>query len=427
MEIKQLELKDLIPYANNPRKKQAVDKVASSLKEFGWQQPIVVNEENVIIAGHTRYQAAQKLGFTKVPVQIAKGLTDAQVKAYRILDNRANQDALWDDELLKIEVQDLDKMDIDLALTGFDDKELDKLLYEEKEGLTDEDAVPEEVEPRVKQGELWQLGNNRLLCGDSTNEADVAKLMDNQSADLIFTDPPYGMSYGGGRAAGSSKKGDRVKAHGMIINDDLRGDALFNLVSIALTLSKQYSKIGSSSYICFNYKNYAVFEKAVTQAGYDVSNCIVWDKKSIGLGMANYRPQHEFIFYCKGDQWLGNKSQSDIWQISRGNTSGYKHPTQKPVELIEKAILNSSKSEDLVLDLFGGSGSTLLACEKTKRRSNLMDLDPKYCDVIIKRWEDYTGQTAQLLERGTDTNSSKEEKQWQDQKNIILKGTKSLN
>jgi len=427
MEIKQLKLKDLIPYANNPRKKQAIDKVASSIKEFGWQQPIVVDQDMVIVVGHTRYQAAQKLGLDKVPVQIATGLTDAQIKAYRLLDNRANQDALWDDDMLKIEVQDIDKLDIDLALTGFDEKELDKLLFVEQDGLTDEDAVPEDVEPKVKLGELWQLGNHRLLCGDSTSEADVAKLMNNQKADLIFTDPPYGMSYGGGRASGSSKKGDRVKAHGMIINDDLRGDALFNLVKEALRLSKEHSKSGSASYVCLSYKNYTVFETALKEAGLEVNTCIVWDKKSIGLGMANYRPQHEFIFYSKGDQWLGNKSQSDIWSMSRGNTSGYKHPTQKPVELIEKAILNSSKSEDLVIDLFGGSGSTLLACEKTKRKSNLMDLDPKYCDVIIKRWEDFTGQTAKLLERGTDTNSLKEEEQWQDQKNIKLTQTKSLN
>ena len=427
MEIIQLKLKDIIPYANNPRKKQAIDKVASSIKEFGWQQPIVVDEGNVIVVGHTRYQAAQKLGLDQAPVQVAKGLTDAQIKAYRILDNRANQDALWDDDLLKIEVQDLDKMDIDLALTGFDEKELDKLLYEEQEGLTDEDAVPAAVEPRVKHGELWQLGNHRLLCGNSTDDNDVLKLLNGCSVDLVFTDPPYGMSYGGGRAAGSTKKGARVKAHGMIINDDLRGDALFDLVKDALSLSKKYSKKGSSSYICFNYKNYSVFEKAVTEAGYSINNCIVWDKKSIGLGMAHYRPQHEFIFYCKGDQWMGNKSQSDIWQMSRGNTSGYTHPTQKPVELIEKAILNSSKSDDIVLDLFGGSGSTLIACEKTKRKAYLMDLDPKYCDVIINRWEDYTGQTAYLLERGTDTNSYKEETQWQDQKNTILKEKKLLN
>jgi DNA modification methylase len=386
-----------------------------------------VDQDMVIVVGHTRYQAAQKLGLDKVPVQIATGLTEAQIKAYRLLDNRANQDALWDDDMLKIEVQDIDKLDIDLALTGFDEKELDKLLFVEQDGLTDEDAVPEDVEPKVKKGELWQLGNHRLLCGDSTSEADVAKLMNNQKADLIFTDPPYGMSYGGGRASGSSKKGDRVKAHGMIINDDLRGDALFNLVKEALRLSKEHSKSGSASYVCLSYKNYTVFETALKEAGLEVNTCIVWDKKSIGLGMANYRPQHEFIFYSKGDQWLGNKSQSDIWSMSRGNTSGYKHPTQKPVELIEKAILNSSKSEDLVIDLFGGSGSTLLACEKTKRKSNLMDLDPKYCDVIIKRWEDFTGQTAKLLERGTDTNSLKEEEQWQDQKNTKLTQKKLLN
>ena len=423
MEIKQLELKDLIPYANNPRKKQAIDKVASSIKEFGWQQPIVVDQDMVIVVGHTRYQAAQKLGLDKVPVQIATGLTDAQIKAYRLLDNRANQDALWDDDMLKIEVRDIDKLDIDLALTGFDEKELDKLLFVEQDGLTDEDAVPEDVELRVKKGELWQLGNHRLLCGDSTSEADVARLMDNKKSDMVFTDPPYGMSFCSGR---STAKGALVKGWKVIEGDEKRDADLIKMVTDAFTIAKKTNKNEGSLYICFTWRTYDEFINALKQANIKVNNLIVWDKKSIGIGNSDYRFQHEFIFYSKG-KWYGNKSQSDIWSLSRGATSKYVHPTQKPVELIEKGILNSSKQEDIVLDLFLGSGSTLIASEKTKRNCYGLELDPKYCDVIIKRWEDFTGQTAKLLERGTDTNSFKEEEKWQDQKNIKLTQTKSLN
>jgi len=405
MEIKQLKLKDLIPYANNPRKKQAIDKVASSIKEFGWQQPIVVDQDMVIVVGHTRYQAAQKLGLDKVPVQIATGLTDAQIKAYRLLDNRANQDALWDDDMLKIEVQDIDKMDIDLALTGFDEKELDKLLFVEQDGLTDEDAVPENVEPKVKLGELWQLGNHRLLCGDSTSEADVAKLMDNQKADMVFTDPPYNVAFNG-----RSGKFDVIK------NDNLKTEEFNSFIDKFLDVMLK-SKI-NTYYICCNWAFYGILQTKLKPKA-----CIVWAKNVFGLGRG-YRHQHEFILF-DGFIDASIKNESDLWQIKKD--SKYQHPTQKPVELSQRAIKNSTRQENIVIDYFSGSGSTLIACEKTKRNFYGLELDPKYCDVIIKRWEDFTGQTAKLLERGTDTNSLKEEEQWQDQKNIKLTQTKSLN
>ena len=405
MEIKQLKLKDLIPYANNPRKKQAIDKVASSIKEFGWQQPIVVDEEMVIVVGHTRYQAAQKLGLDKVPVQIATGLTDAQIKAYRLLDNRANQDALWDDDMLKIEVQDIDKMDIDLALTGFDEKELDKLLFVEQDGLTDEDSVPENVEPKVKLGELWQLGDHRLLCGDSTSEADVAKLMDNQKADMVFTDPPYNVAFNG-----RSGKFDVIK------NDNLKTEEFNSFIDKFLDVMLK-SKI-NTYYICCNWAFYGILQTKLKPKA-----CIVWAKNVFGLGRG-YRHQHEFILF-DGFIDASIKNESDLWQIKKDTK--YQHPTQKPVELSQRAIKNSTRQENIVIDYFSGSGSTLIACEKTKRNFYGLELDPKYCDVIIKRWEDFTGQTAKLLERGTDTNSLKEEEQWQDQKNIKLTQTKSLN
>tara|TARA_R100001591_G_scaffold79942_1_gene87101 strand:- start:248 stop:1441 length:1194 start_codon:yes stop_codon:yes gene_type:complete len=390
------EINKLIPYHNNPRKNQAVDKVASSIKEFGWQQPIVVDESNVIVVGHTRYQAAKKLGLDEVPTHIAKGLTESQIKAYRLLDNRANQDALWDDEMLKIEIKGLEELDIDLKLTGFTDKELDNLLFEEKEGLTDEDKIPEPPkEPITNLGDIWELGNHKLMCGDSTLIENLEKLC-LEKADMIFTDPPYGMSYGGGRAEGSTEKGALVKAHGMIKNDDLRDEELIKLVKNSLQTALSKTKQGGSAYICFTWRTYTEFYKAITDAGLNIKNCLVWDKRSIGLGQSHYRPQHEFIFYC-GQQWYGDKSQSDVWQMSRGSTSNYVHPTQKPVEIISKAIRNSSKKEDIILDSFGGSGSTLIACEKLIRKARIMELDPKYCDVIIKRWENYTGLQAKKI------------------------------
>ena len=424
MEIKQLKLKDLIPYANNPRKKQAIDKVASSIKEFGWQQPIVVDQDMVIVVGHTRYQAAQKLGLDKVPVQIATGLTDAQIKAYRLLDNRANQDALWDDDMLKIEVQDIDKMDIDLALTGFDEKELDKLLFVEQDGLTDEDAVPENVEPKVKLGELWQLGNHRLLCGDSIQQSNIDILLKNNKADMVFTDPPYNADY--------KSRGKNELLRKGIKNDNMSNDEFQKFAEKIFTILRDNIYKGSSLYVCCNWKDsYPRFYFIAGQNNLNVSNCIVWNKQNAGMGWNDYRYQFEFIIYgfekTKKHNFYGDRKNTDLWSLKRDARQSYSHPTQKPVELIEKAILNSSLQDHKVLDLFLGSGSTLIACEKTKRNCYGLELDPKYCDVIIKRWEDFTGQTAKLLERGTDTNSFKEEEKWQDPKNTKLTQKKSLN
>jgi len=397
MQIQLIETNKLLPYINNPRKNLNIDKVASSIKEFGFQQPIVVDKEFVIIVGHTRLEAAKKLGLKEVPVQIAD-LDENKAKAYRIADNRLNQDADWDGELLTVELNNLLSQNFNLDSIGFDEDELNDILFEEKEGLTDEDEVPEVAgdleEPITKLGDIWKLGSHRVMCGDSTLVDDFDKLCTEQ-ADMVFTDPPYGMSYGGGRAEGSTEKGALVKAHGMIKNDDLRDDALIDLVKNSLSIAKIKSKEKFTSYICFTWRTYSEFYKAVTDAGYKVKNCIVWDKKSIGLGQSNYRPQHEFIFYS-GDEWYGDKSQSDIWSMSRGATSKYVHPTQKPVELVCKALQNSSKNEDVIIDCFGGSGSTLIACEKLNRKARVMELDPKYCDVIVKRWEQFTGQKAEL-------------------------------
>ena len=404
MKITDVKIQNIKPYHDNPRvNNDAIDVVKRSLEEFGFQQPLVLDKDNVIIVGHTRYAAATQLGYETVPCFIADNLSDEKIKAYRIMDNKSAEYASWNYGLLTKEITDLLEVDYDTDLTGFTEEELVDLGLDinlddfEEEGLTDEDATPELVkDPVTKLGDVWVLGNHRLICGDSTSVDTIDKLMQGNKADLVFTDPPYGMSYGGGRSEGSSKKGDIVKAHGMILNDDLRGDELSTLLVDSLSNSKMFSKEGAPCYVCFNYKNYMHFQNAIETVGYNVDSCIVWDKKSIGLGMANYRPQHEFIFYNKGGQWFGSKNQSDIWSMSRGNTSAYVHPTQKPVELIQIAINNSSKKGDLIIDVFAGSGSTVIACESIGRRAMLVDLDPKYCDVIVQRWQNYTGKNAVL-------------------------------
>jgi len=296
--------------------------------------------------------------------------------------------------LVNQELSFLNDLEFDLELTGF---ELPETI---EEGLTDEDDVPELTEePKTRLGDVWLLGNHRLMCGDSTSIDAVDTLMAGQKADMVFTDPPYGMSYGGGRAAGSTQKGALVKEHGMIIGDDLQGDDLLGMISDSIGNSSASAKEGAAFYVCFTWRTYSEFDAALENIGLEPKACIVWDKKSIGLGLSNYRPQHEFIFYC-GGQWYGDKGQSDVWYMSRGATGAYVHPTQKPVELIEKAITNSSKSGDIVHDCFGGSGSTLMACEKLNRHCRMMELDEKYCDVIINRWQNFTGKKALLQGTG---------------------------
>ena len=399
--VERRSVESLIPYARNARthSEAQVAQIAASIKEWGWTTPVLVDEDSGIIAGHGRVMAAQKLALKEVPVMVATGWTEAQKKAYVLADNQLALNAGWDTDLLKVELQEINGLDFDMGLMGFSDDFLQSVLVETTEGLTDEDAVPDAPEePETKPGDVWVLGRHRLMCGDSTSIDAVDKLMDGQKADMVFTDPPYGMSYGGGRAGAIGSTDGTVKKHGVIKGDELQGDDLIGMIRDAVGSAISVCKSGAAKYVCFPWRTYSEFEAALDQVGMTVSACIVWDKKSIGLGNANYRPQHEFIFYSKGDSWHGDKSQSDVWYNSRGATGKYVHPTQKPVELVEKAINNSSKRQDVVIDVFGGSGSTLIACEKTGRDCRMMELDPKYCDVIKKRWEDFTGQKA-VLER----------------------------
>jgi DNA modification methylase len=398
----------LIPYARNSRthSDHQIDQLSASLREWGWTTPVLIDPSGNIIAGHGRILAAKKLNIQTIPVVIADGWSDAKKRAYIIADNKLALNAGWDNALLALEFNDLKELGFDLDLTGFREDELEDLMPLELEvGLTDEDAVPQTPEnPVTVLGDVWMLGKHRLMCGDSTSIDAIKALMNNDVADMVFTDPPYGMSYGGGRRAGTKPK-NREKfgtgAHfGEIKGDDLRGEELTALVRDAISSAKMTSKEGAAVYVCFPWRTYSEFEAALVEIGLQPASCIVWDKKYIGLGNSNYRPQHEFIFYVKGESWHGDKSQSDVWSMSRAASTDYVHPTQKPVELIERALSNSSKKGDIVIDCFGGSGSTLIACEKNKRYARLMELDPRYCDVIIKRWQDFSGQKAVHAESG---------------------------
>ncbi len=385
MKVEDLALDSLIPYARNPRKNDgAVDKVAASIKEFGWRSPIVVDEEMVILAGHTRYKAAKKLGLTEAPVHIAEGLTEAQKKAYRIADNRVAEEAEWDYDFLKIELADLDGLE---DLTGFDAEELDKILTPETtEGLTDEDAVPEvQDDPISKEGDVWILGRHRLMCGDSTSIDAVEKLMDGRKADMVFTDPPYGVDYDG------------------INNDDRAG--LDDLLRGAFANYLATAKSGSSIYVFHSDKCADIFHAAFREF-FHFSSMVIWAKNSLTLSRTDYQSQHEPCLYgwMKGGThtFYGDRKQVSLWRFDKERVEG--HTTPKPVALIERAIANSSKGGDIISDLFGGSGSTLIACEKTARDCRMMELDPKYVDVIIRRWQDFTGQAAIHEETGVPFN-----------------------
>lgn len=371
----------LKPWKDNPRKnKGAINHVAESIRRFGFASPIIArSEDKVIIAGHTRFEAAKKLGLDSVPVRYLD-LDPADSRLLALADNKIGEVAEWDEEKLEKVMQELLDEGLSLDGLGWSDDELGKIVDELKQEEIKEDEVPEadeEGEPDSKLGEVYELGEHRLICGDSTLPETWEKLMQGEKAELLFTDPPYGMSYGGGR----SKKFDMIK------NDDASGEDLFNLVMKPIQQAAIYGC--TNLYICFTWRYYSVFEKAIKENNLEIKSCIVWDKGHFGLGHQHYRPQHEFIFYCTDGEYYGDRSQSDVWKISRDNTSGYKHPTQKPVTIPAKGILNSSKKDSIVIDAFGGSGSTLIAAAQTKRRARLVELDPKYCDVIRRRWTQY--------------------------------------
>jgi DNA modification methylase len=398
MQIKEVAVDKLIPYAKNSRthSPEQVGQIAASIKEFGFRNPILVDGVG-IIAGHGRLMAAQKLGLDKVPTIDCSDMTESQKKAYIIADNKLAMNAGWDTAMLSIEMKDLEDEGFDLALLGFDDKELNALLEPEvNEGLTDEDAVPDvPEEPKTKVGDIYILGNHRLMCGDSTSIDDAEKLMDGLLADLVFTDPPYNVDYSG---MGANNLGT-------IKNDNMSDNDFEQFCRDIFTTYNAIMKPLACIYVCHPDSASApkiAFEKTFAEQ-FKKSSTIIWMKQSAGMGWQDYRAQHEPILYGwkegKGSHFnAGDRTKTSIWKIGRDAQSSYVHPTQKPVCLPEEAILNSSKGSDCVVDLFGGSGSTLMACEKTGRVNRSMELDPKYCDVIVKRWEDYTGKKAVLSE-----------------------------
>lgn len=396
MKIVYKKVNDLIPYINNSRthSEEQVNQIVASINEFGFTNPLLIDEKDNIIAGHGRLLASKKLKMEEVPCIVLSGLTEAQKKAYIIADNKMALNAGWDEELLKIELENLKELDFDLELTGFNVDELDDIFQveEEQEIVEDDFDIEPPEEPKAKLGDIYQLGNHRLMCGDSTSIDDVEKLMDGNKADMVFTDPPYGVSASGGRSQTKDKLG--MKA---IINDELRNNELTQFLSDFIN-AMQY-KDGASIYICYPWATQKEFTEAIQMNDLKIKNCIIWDKKVFGLnGFKGYRPQYEMIYFCCKDdfEWYGDKAQSNIWQISReiNREEQGNHPTPKPIELIAKALNNSSKQEDIVLDVFGGSGSTLIACEQLNRNCYMMELDPKYVDVIIQRWEKFTGKKA---------------------------------
>jgi DNA modification methylase len=339
-----------------------------------------VDGENGIIAGHGRLMAARKLGHTEVPVIELAHMTDSQKKAYVIADNQLAMNAGWDTSLLSLELADLKDQGFNLDILGFDPKELDKLLEPEQvEGLTDEDAVPDiPEEPVTKLGDIYQLGNHRLMCGDSTSIDAVEKLMDGQKADMVFTDPPYGVDYKG-------------------INNDDRG-GLEELLRGSFGNYFATSKSGAACYVFHSDKCADIFHQ-VFREFFHFSSMIIWAKNSLTLSRTDYQSQHEPCLYGwmknGSHSFYGDRKQISVWKFDKERVEG--HTTPKPVALIERALQNSSKGGDVVSDLFGGSGSTMIACEKLGRQARMMELDPKYCDVIVKRWEDFTGKKAVLL------------------------------
>ena len=398
MQIQEVAVDKLIPYAKNSRthSPEQVAQIAASIKEFGFRNPILVDGVG-IIAGHGRLMAAQKLGLNQVPTIDCSDMTDSQKKAYIIADNKLALNAGWDNAMLTIELQDLEDEGFDLTLTGFDDKELDALLnvIEGTDGLTDEDAVPDvPEEPKTKLGDIYILGNHRLMCGDSTSIDAVEKLLQSQKADLLFTDPPYGVSYEGGH--------NKKKRQG-IIADTLQGEDLTDLFYESLSTAITWLKDGAALYVWYasgkSIETYASLAKLPLK----LRAVIQWYKIKSGLGafMSQYIPNCEPCMYLHKEgcspSWYGPTNEKTVWELKKESTNSY-HPTQKPVELPERAITNSTKQGDSVLDLFGGSGSTLIACEKIGRLARVMELDPKYCDVIVKRWEDFTGKQAILAE-----------------------------
>jgi len=384
----------LIPYSRNARthSPEQVAQIAASIAEFGFTNPILAGSDGVIVAGHGRLAAAHKLGLATVPVVVLDHLTPTQRRALIIADNRIAENAGWDDALLRIEMADLQDADFDLSLTGFDADALAELMAGDEpqgDGHTDDDAVPDVAEtPVSRPGDVWMMGGHRLLCGDSTVAESYDRVLDGEPVDMVFTDPPYNVNY-----ANSAKDKMRGKDRA-ILNDNL-GDGFYDFLLAALTPTIGNCRGGI--YVAMSSSELDVLQAAFRAAGGKWSTFIIWAKNTFTLGRADYQRQYEPILYGwpEGAQrhWCGDRDQGDVWNIKKPQKNDL-HPTMKPVELVERAIRNSSRPGNVVLDPFGGSGTTLIAAEKSGRLARLIELDPKYADVIVRRWQDWTGKQA---------------------------------
>ena len=379
------------PYANNPRQNDdAVEAVAESIRRFGFRQPIVVDADGVIVAGHTRFRAAQRLGLATVPVHVATDLTPDEVRAYRLADNKTAELASWDDAMLSIELDALRGAGIDWTLLGFDEEELAKLLAPAgTEGLTDPDAVPEKpVDPITKPGDLWLLGKHRLLCGDSTSATDVARLLDGAIPSLMVTDPPYGVEYDPEWRMDAGLTGNTARM-GKVMNDD-RADW-----TEAWKLFP-----GDVAYVYHAGVFASTVQQSLERAGFAIRAQIIWAKDRLALSRGDYHWQHEPCWYAVREGGKGHRTddrtQTTLWSIPARDDAGHGHGTQKPVECMERPVRNHLA--DTVYEPFAGSGTTVIACERTGRTCMAMELDPGYCDVVVRRWEDFTGRKAERVQ-----------------------------
>lgn len=384
MEIIKLKIADIVPYDKNPRKNDgAVDAVAESIKQCGYCAPIVIDEDNVILAGHTRLKALKKLKYKECECVRKVGMTEEQKRKYRLLDNKTNELAEWDMDLLKGELDGLDFLDFDF---GFDiaDESAPQAIVED-----DAPEVDNQAEPITKLGDIWQLGRHRLMCGDSTDKATVEMLMDGKKADLLLTDPPYNVNYEGGTAAALK-----------IANDNMPEQQFFEFLVDAFSAGASAIKEGASYYVWFASREHCNFENALVKSGLEVRQELIWKKNSMVLGRQDYQWKHEPCLYGwkegASHNWYNDRCQTTILEFDRP-VKNKDHPTMKPVALFAYQIQNSTKKGDIVLDLFGGSGTTIIACEQTGRSGYCMELDPKYCDVIIKRFENLTGMKAKKI------------------------------
>jgi DNA modification methylase len=384
---------DLIPYALNSREHSddQVAQIAASIRAFGFTNPVLIDEQNNLIAGHGRVMAARKLGMTEVPAIVVTGMDERKRRALIIADNKLALNASWDMEALLVEVRDLGGEFGELM--GFSDDELAAMMAEETEGLTDEDAVPEvPAVPVTVEGDVWVLGRHRLMCGDSTSIDHLQKLCDGQLVDMWLTDPPYNVAYEGG-----------TKEKLTIQNDSMGDDQFRQFLRDAYVAADAVMKAGAVFYIWHADSEGYNFRGAAKDAGWTVRQCLIWKKSSLVLGRQDYQWMHEPCLYGwkegAAHLWAADRKQTTILQFDKPSRNG-EHPTMKPVELFEYQMLNNTKGSDLVLDSFAGSGTTAIACEKHGRNARLMELDPKYCDVIVKRWQEFTGQQATLEATG---------------------------